>query len=256
MARQLEKVYGNHSVRAVFLTRPSAVKRVVILEGRDRKTGRFNRWTEEYLELTRAAGVGPELLLMREFLRVTGLRENDNHQGICVFVEPRPIYDEGDLDDLAACHLVVALDQISNPQNLATILRSSAFFGADALILLRHSAAQITPEVVRFASGGAEFVRIYEVTNLVQAIKSLKDLGYWIYGLDERGPATIWETNFEDRTVLVVGAEGEGLRRLTKENSDFLVSIPGGREGLESLNAGVATSIALAATRRSQRSSS
>jgi 23S rRNA (guanosine2251-2'-O)-methyltransferase len=254
VTRQLEMVYGRHSVRAVFLTRPFAVKRVVILEGRDRKTGKYNQWTEEYLELTRQANVEPLLLLMRDFLRVTGLQENDNHQGICVFVEPHPIYDEGDLGDLATCHLVLALDKISNPQNLATILRSSAFFGVDALILLRHSAAQITPEVVRFASGGAEFMRIYEVTNLAQTIKSLKDLGYWIYGLDERGPVTIWETNFADRTTLVMGAEGEGLRRLTKENCDYLVSIPGRREGLESLNVGVATSIALAEIRHSQSS--
>ncbi len=252
MARKLEMVYGNHSVRAILLTRPSAVIRVVILEGRDKKTGRYNRWTEEYLELTRRASIEPELLLMHEFLRVTGLRENDSHQGICVFVEPRPIYGEGDLGVLAENHMVIALDQISNPQNLATILRSSAFFGVDALILLRHRAAQITPEVVRLASGGAEFVKIYEVTNLVQTINSLKKLGYWICGLDERGLATIWGTNFEGRTVLVVGAEGEGLRRMTKENCDVLVSIPGGREGLESLNAAVATSIALAKVRHSQ----
>jgi 23S rRNA (guanosine2251-2'-O)-methyltransferase len=84
------------------------------------------------------------------------------------------------------------------------------------------------------------------VTNLARALERLKDMGYWIYGLDERGPATLAQTEFDERTVLVVGAEGEGLRRRTREICDALVRIPGGRAGLESLNAGVATAIGLA----------
>jgi 23S rRNA (guanosine2251-2'-O)-methyltransferase len=249
MPRHLELVYGTHSVRAVLLTRPSAVKRVVILDGRKDDTARHTRWTEEYVELTRVAAVVPQIVPWREFLRLTGLRESDKHQGICIFVEPRRLYDESDFDELAACNLVVALDQISNPHNLGTILRTSAFFGVGAVLLLRDRAADITPEVLRVASGGAEFVKVYRITNLSRSLRTLSDNGHWIYGLDERGSMAIGESDFQARSVIVVGAEGGGLRRLTKESCDFLVRIPGGRQGVESLNAAVAASIALAAIR-------
>ena len=84
------------------------------------------------------------------------------------------------------------------------------------------------------------------MTNLARSLETLKQLGFWVYGLDERGPATLAQTEFDPRAVLVVGAEGEGLRQRTREFCDALVRIPGGRPGLESLNAGVATAVALA----------
>ncbi len=251
MDRFLEKIYGRHSVRAVFLARPSAVRRVVILDGRKSKTRKSRRWTEYYLELTRSAVVEPEVVPWREFHRLTGLDEKERHQGICIAVEPRAIYDESHLELLEDARLVVVLDQITNPQNLGTILRTAGFFNVDAVVLLKDRAASLTTEVLRVASGGAEFVRIFNVTNLVRTLRTLKDLGYWIYGLDERGTSTTTETDFSEQAVLVVGAEGEGLRRLTKETCDFLVKIAGGRDGIESLNAAVATSIAIAAVKRS-----
>jgi len=250
MNKALERVYGSHPVRAIMATRASDVRQVVILDGRTSKTHRSRRWTEYYLDLVRPTGVDPKLVTWQEFHRLTGLDANEKHQGICLFVEPRPTYDEGGLDRLAEARLVVALDQITNPQNLGTILRSSGFFGVDAVILLRDRAADISPEALRVASGGAEFVEIFRVTNLVRTLKALKDLGFWIYGLDERGSSTAGDTEFHPKAVLVVGAEGEGLRRLTKETCDFLVRIPGGRQGVESLNAAVATSIAIAEVKR------
>jgi 23S rRNA (guanosine2251-2'-O)-methyltransferase len=126
------------------------------------------------------------------------------------------------------------------------MLRSAAFFGADAVVWLKNRAADLTPTVLRVAVGGAELVDLYRVTNLARSIDALKGMGFWIYGLDERGDRTLAETAFADRTAIVVGAEGEGLRRRTKEHCDELVRIHGGRTGLESLNAGVAASVALA----------
>jgi 23S rRNA (guanosine2251-2'-O)-methyltransferase len=96
------------------------------------------------------------------------------------------------------------------------------------------------------AVGGAELVPIFRVTNLARSLEILKGVGFWIYGLDERGDATLAQTEFDEKTVLVIGAEGEGLRHRTKQLCDALVRIPGGRQGLESLNAGVATAVALA----------
>ena len=130
-------------------------------------------------------------------------------------------------------------------------MRGAAFFGVDAVVLLKNRSVDLTPTVVRTAVGGAEFVRIFKVTNLVRCLEALKAKEFWIYGLDERGPKTLAETEFGKRVALVIGAEGEGLRRRRREACDFLGRIPGGRTGVESLNAAVAASIAMAEVFRS-----
>ena len=233
----MEKVFGKHSVRAALMARPGSVRRM-ILAGKE-------SYHRDFIELARRAGIEPELLSWPEFLRDGDFNEDDKHQGIAIFTDPRPVLTEGDLDQLADAHIVVALDQISDPQNLGTILRTAAFFRADAVLLLKNRAAEVTPLVVRVAVGGAEFVSVFRVTNLARSLGILKELGFWVYGLDERGENTLAETQFDRKAVLVVGAEGEGLRRRTKETCDVLVRIPGGRPGVESLNAGVAASIAI-----------
>jgi 23S rRNA (guanosine2251-2'-O)-methyltransferase len=197
------------------------------------------------MQTARAAGVTPEFVAWPEFRRITGLTDDDKHQGVCLFASAHPVYGEHDLDRLAQGHLVVALDQISDPQNLGAVLRASAFFGVDAVLLLKNRSAELTPKVARIAVGGAEFVEVYRVTNLARSLDILRDYGYWIYGLDERGEHAIQDTAFDRQTVLVVGAEGQGLRQRTRTKCDALVRIPGGREGVESLNAAVATAIAL-----------
>ena len=236
----MEKIYGNHSVRAVFLRRSEAVRRVILLAGKK------NYLNEEYIELARRVKIEPEILTWKKFLHATGLTKDEKHQGVCILAEPRKIYSENDLVILRDSQAILALDQISNPQNLATVLRSAAFFGLDAIILLKNRSADITPTVTRIAVGGAEFVKIFKVINLARSLDTLKKYGFWVYGLDERGEKTLTETDFEGKTVFVVGAEGEGLRLRTSKFCDALVRIPGGRPGLESLNAGVATAVALA----------
>jgi 23S rRNA (guanosine2251-2'-O)-methyltransferase len=181
-----------------------------------------------------------------DFRRLTGLTDDDKHQGVCVLAKPRRVYAEHELDRLAEGRLVVALDQISDPQNLGAVLRSAAFFGADAILVLKNRSAEVTPKVARIAVGGAEFVEIFRVINLARSLDILRGHGYWVYGLDERGERTLRETEFDPQSVLVVGAEGQGLRQRTRTKCDALVRIPGGREGVESLNAGVATAVALA----------
>lgn len=110
---------------------------------------------------------------------------------------------------------------------------------------LKHRSATLSSTVYRVAVGGAEFVRIFRVANLAFSIGKLQELGFHVYGFDERGESTLYETKFEEKAVLVIGAEGQGLRDRTKKSCDSLVRISGGREGLESLNAGVAASVAL-----------
>lgn len=204
---------------------------------------------DEITELSVAAGITPIVLPMDEFLnlaRFTSEERQFRHQGVFAVAEARTVWTEQDLDSLADARIVLALDQVSNPQNLAAILRNAAFFGADAVLLLKNRSADVTPSVVRVASGGAEYVRIFKVTNLARSLDTLKDLGFSVYGLDERGEQTIDEVDFGEKNVLVLGAEGEGLRQRTKKFSDVLVRIPAGREGVESVNVSVAAAIALA----------
>lgn len=234
----MEKIYGKHSARAILLARPHAVRRLV-LAGKE-------AYFEELISLAQQAEVKPELVSWGEFQRIGKFSEDQKHQGVCLFADPRPILSEKDFDLLNEARVVLILDQVSDPQNLATILRGAAFFGVDAVFLLKNRSVDVTSTVVRNAVGGAEFVRIFKVTNLVRCLDMLKSMNYWIYGLDERGEKTLAQTEFEEKAAIIVGAEGEGLRRQTRESCDFLVRIPGGRRGVESLNAAVAASIAMA----------
>jgi 23S rRNA (guanosine2251-2'-O)-methyltransferase len=233
-----ELVYGKHSVRAVFLRRPGDVKRLIL--------GGKPSYHDDAMAAARRAGVEAEFVDWPAFRRITGLTDDDKHQGVCVFAKPRRVFAEHELERLSEGHLVIALDQISDPQNLGAVLRAAAFFGADAVLLLKNRSAELTPKVARIAVGGAEFVDVYRVINLARSLDMLRGYGYWTYGLDERGERTLRETEFDRKSVLVVGAEGQGLRQRTRTKCDELVRIPGGREGVESLNAAVATSIALA----------
>ncbi|MBT6272891.1 MAG: RNA methyltransferase, partial [Chromatiales bacterium] len=155
---RVDKIYGKHSVRALFMRRPDAVRRLVILSGKLEPP-------EEFLRLAEDNAIEPEVLPWTEFLRAAEVTKDDKHQGVCAFADPLTIYSEKHLDTLADASCILALDQITNPQNLATILRSAAFFGADAVLLLKNRAADMSPVVFRVAVGGAEFTKIFRVTN-------------------------------------------------------------------------------------------
>jgi len=234
----MEKIFGKHPVRAVLLARPEAVQRLV-LAGKE-------AYFEDIIGLAQKAGIKPEFVSWPEFQRIGKFSEDEKAQGVCLFAKDRPVLSEKDLDLLASARTVIILDQVSDPQNLATILRGAAFFGVEAVILLKNRSVDVTPTVIRTAVGGAEFVNIFKVTNLARCIEELKAMKFWVFGLDERGEKTLAQTDFGEHAAIVIGAEGEGLRRLTREACDFLVRIPGGRTGVESLNAAVAASIAMA----------
>lgn len=235
----MEKIYGKHSVRATFLQRPQAIHRMILLSGKLEPP-------QEFIDLAQQHNVPLEILPWIKFLKAGELTQEEKHQGVCIIADPVPIYGERDLNNLKDAKVVFALDQITNPQNLATILRGAAFFGVDAILLMKNRAAHISPFVTRVAVGGAEFVPVYCITNLARSLQILKDYGFWVYGLDERGKTTLAQTEFSEKTVFVVGAEGEGLRLRTSKFCDYLVRIPGGRKGLESLNASVAATLAMA----------
>jgi 23S rRNA (guanosine2251-2'-O)-methyltransferase len=168
------------------------------------------------------------------------------HQGVLAITGDYP-YAELDqvLTQAAPSPLLVALDQVSDPHNFGAIVRSSVAFGVDAVITLKDRAAPVTPVVVRASAGATERAHIARVTNLTRTLGSLRDSGMQVLGLAADGPTPLADVPYDPAgRVLVIGSEGDGLRRLTREQCDVLVRIdmPG---GFESLNAAVAASIAL-----------
>lgn len=141
--------------------------------------------------------------------------------------------------------VVLALDGITDPQNLGAILRTAAFMGVAGVILPKDRSAVITDTVYRIASGGLEHVRVSQVTNLVSALQTLKDIGFWSVGFSEHATQQLSELKRDFAPVLVIGNEEKGIRPLVQQNCDFMVKLTG-KGGLQSLNASAAASLAMA----------
>jgi 23S rRNA (guanosine2251-2'-O)-methyltransferase len=141
------------------------------------------------------------------------------------------------------------LDGVQDPHNLGACLRTANAAGVDAVIVPKDRACGLTPVVYKVASGAAEATPFIQVTNLARTLRQIKDLGVWIYGADETAEQTIFQADLKGPCAIVLGAEGEGLRRLTREHCDFLVKIPMSGS-VQNLNVSVATGICLFETVR------
>jgi 23S rRNA (guanosine2251-2'-O)-methyltransferase len=168
------------------------------------------------------------------------LPENSVHQGIALKVEPLPLYSIEDIEDSNI--RVAVLDQISDPHNIGAIIRSAAAFDISAVILTEDNSPTENAIIAKSASGGLEVVKIIRITNLSASIKTLKKKGFWIIGLDSNTDTSFTKDIATGNIAIVLGAEGKGLRRLTKENCDFLVKIDMS-DNAESLNVSNAAAI-------------
>lgn len=164
------------------------------------------------------------------------------HQGLALEVAKLETADLGELMDSGKP--LVMLDQVTDPHNVGAILRSAAAFDAGGVILPKDHAPQEGAAMAKAASGALDIVPMCVVVNLAQTLRELKENGYWAAGLDGEAKQTIAEAKLGAKTVLVMGAEGAGLRRLTREMCDFLVKLPMS-ERMESLNVSNAAAIAL-----------
>ncbi|MBB4199452.1 23S rRNA (guanosine(2251)-2'-O)-methyltransferase RlmB [Rhodoblastus sphagnicola] len=168
------------------------------------------------------------------------------HQGVLLEARPLPELDISDIEVNSG--LVLALDQITDPHNVGAILRTAAAFAVDAVIVTDRHAPEFSGVLAKTASGGLEHVPLVEVVNLARALEHLGDAGFLRVGLDSEGPASLEHTVLSRPTVLVLGAEGKGLRRLTREKCDVLarLDMPG---AIKSLNVSNACAVALTLAR-------
>jgi 23S rRNA (guanosine2251-2'-O)-methyltransferase len=165
------------------------------------------------------------------------------HQGIALEVEPLP---EPSLRDLYLQEkgILVVLDQVTDPHNVGAILRTARALGALGLIMTERNAPPLGGVLAKAASGALDLLPVWKVTNLARTLDELKEGGFWTAGLDERGTQPLSQKNMPPKVALLMGAEGEGLRRLTQEKCDFLVKLP--TDPLfPTLNVSVAAALAL-----------
>ena len=168
------------------------------------------------------------------------------HQGV-VAMGAASRYRE--LEDVAACELLVVLDGVEDPHNLGAVIRTALAAGAGAVVIPERRAAGITDVVAKAAAGALEYLPVARVTNVNRALEELKNRGFWIYGLDERGEQDYTLVEFNTPTVLVLGGEGKGLHEQVRKHCDVVMRIPMAGK-IASLNVSVAAGVALFEWRR------
>ena len=170
------------------------------------------------------------------------------HQGVIAVAAVREYASVSDILALARekgeAPLVVVCDEISDPHNLGAIIRTAECAGAHGVIIPKHRSAGVTAVVEKTSAGAVEHMAVARVGNLAAALKELQDAGVWIFGTAADGDRSLWEADLKGPAALVIGSEGSGMSRLTRESCDFLVSIPL-RGKVSSLNASNAAAIVL-----------
>jgi 23S rRNA (guanosine2251-2'-O)-methyltransferase len=240
MSRRAEReprvVFGFHAVLARLRADPKSVLEIFLDETRNDARGK------DLISVAERAGVR---LMRVPTKRLDGFYGGGRHQGVVARVEVRRAADDlGELLDKIEKPLLLVLDGVTDPHNLGACLRVANAAGAHAVIAPRDRAAGITPVVSKVASGAAEATPYLMVTNLARTLAELKERNIWIVGADERAEKTLYGSDLPESIAWVLGAEGEGMRRLTRESCDLLVRIPM-RGEVESLNVSVSAGICL-----------
>jgi 23S rRNA (guanosine2251-2'-O)-methyltransferase len=240
-------VFGIHAATALLQRRPEDVLELHHLKGRHDQ--RLQPLIDQARDLgIRMVGCDREVL--------DKACEGGNHQGVMLKVREAQERDiralEAALDALEHKPLLLILDGVTDPHNLGACLRSADAAGVDAVIIPRHKAAGLTPVVRKVACGAAEVIPVYAVTNLAQCIEKLRERGIWLVGAAGEAEKSIYDTDFRGNIAIVMGAEGDGLRRLTREMCDYLANIPMAGS-VSSLNVSVATGVFLFEAVRQRR---
>lgn len=242
-------VYGVHAVTALLANRHRPTKKLFINQER------IDKRLQDILDLAAKQQISIEKLsaqkMNQRFAEFT-------HQGVVASACNLRDYSESDLSALLAASnqpcLLLILDGVTDPHNLGACLRTADATGVDFVIIPKNKNASITPVVSKVACGAAESIPLVRVTNLIRAMETIKQEGVWIYGAAGEAVETLYKFDCKRSVALVMGAEGEGMRRLTREHCDGLFALPM-LGSVESLNVSVATGICLYETLRQRISS-
>lgn len=246
---QRERIYGWHAVQAAIERAGDRIDSLWLAEGR-----RGPR-LKSLLKAAQAALIEPKYVPRIELDR---LAEGMPHQGVVADYRPLTASVAVDLDEflmrLTSPAFLLVLDGVQDPHNLGACLRSADAAGAQALIVPRDNAVAVTATVRKVASGAAESVPVFPVVNLARVLKQLREAGIWVVGANAEADKSLYEVDLSGPLALVLGGEGEGLRRLTRESCDVLAAIPMAGS-VASLNVSAAAAVCLYEALRQRRAS-
>ncbi|NRF31404.1 23S rRNA (guanosine(2251)-2'-O)-methyltransferase RlmB [Vibrio coralliilyticus] len=233
-----EFIYGIHAVKAVLAKEPERFVEAFVLKGRqdDRLMPILNE--------LQMCGVSIQQMTRKT---LDDKARGANHQGIMARVKPAKQLNENDLDDILAQHsapLLLVLDGVTDPHNLGACLRNADAAGVAAVIVPKDKSANITATVSKVACGAAETVPLVRVTNLARTMRALQEQGIWFVGTAGEATHDIYQAKLTGSLAIVMGAEGDGMRRLTRETCDDLIKIPMAGS-VSSLNVSVASGVCL-----------
>ncbi|THT99255.1 23S rRNA (guanosine(2251)-2'-O)-methyltransferase RlmB [Lampropedia puyangensis] len=234
---QHKVLFGFHAVSVRLKTAPDSV--IEVLFDASRRDARM----KQFLARAQEAQVR---LIEADGMRIAKLAGSHGHQGVAARVKEVALARSLDdlLDTLSVPPLLLVLDGVTDPHNLGACLRVADGAGAHAVIAPKDHAAGINATVAKVASGAAETVPYFMVTNLARTLGELKERNIWVIGTSEDAPKTVYQVDMTTPTALVLGAEGPGMRQLTKKTCDELVNIPM-QGAVESLNVSVASGVCL-----------
>jgi 23S rRNA (guanosine2251-2'-O)-methyltransferase len=235
-------IHGFHAVTARIRQHADSILELYV------DTARRDPRARDLLKLAESSGVR---IVTVDGKRLDGMAGHANHQGVAARIDAaqRVMHLDDELDTLQEPALLLVLDGVQDPHNLGACLRCADAFGAHAVIAPKDRAVGLNATVEKVASGAAETVPYITVTNLARTLRELKERDIWVIGADSAGDASLASFRHTSALAIVLGAEGEGLRRLTRETCDQLVSIPMSGT-VESLNVSVSAGICLYEARR------
>jgi 23S rRNA (guanosine2251-2'-O)-methyltransferase len=239
-------VFGFHAVTSRLRVRAESIREIYV------DTKRIDKRMQDLIGVAKEKSVR---IMQVDGGRLDGMTGHSRHQGVVALAEPTklPQFVEDVLETIEGAPFLLMLDGITDPHNLGACLRVADAAGVHAVIAPKDRSVGLTSTVMKVASGAAENIPYITVTNLARTIRELKERNIWIVGADEEGSKDLFHATLAGPVAWVLGAEGEGLRRLTRENCDEIINIPM-FGSVESLNVSVASGVCLFETRRQRES--
>lgn len=234
----MEKIIGINPVMEVLENKEKNIEKIEIFQG----------IKEEKANIIRKKA--SERNIKVQYIK----KKIENSQGVIAYISSYDYYREfGEFLEKVAPKekdIVLVLDGVQDPRNFGAIIRSAEIFGVSGIVIPERNSVSINETVIKTSTGAIEYVDIIKVTNITEALKGLKKLGYWVYGAEGDGEKNYFEEKYPNKTVIVLGSEGFGIRKKVKENCDILVKIPMYGK-INSLNVSVAGGILLAEVAKS-----